>query len=89
MRLRSKLFYIFLALFFIPASIVEASKRREGGGKKGREQNPALIILCDAPGSGREIPVGRNFGPNLESERAKDNKENVGEAFSPVEEGHT
>ena len=40
MRLRSQLFYVFLAVLLVVASIVEASKKRkkDGGGKRGKRQ---------------------------------------------------
>src|SRR3974390_2778555 len=63
MRTRSKLFFVFLAMLLVVASIVEASNRRKknGNGKKKGNKKPALNTLHDAPGSGREIPVERNI----------------------------
>ena len=87
MRLRYKLFYVFLAVLLIIASIAEASKRRrrDGGGKKSKKQKLALTTLNDTPGSGGETLVGGNSGPSLESEKARDNRVSVGEASSTVE----
>ena len=87
MRLRSKLFYVFLAVLLIIASIAEASKRRrrDGNSKKSKKQKLALTTLNDTPGSGGETLVGGSSGPSLESEKARDNRVSVGEASSTVE----
>jgi hypothetical protein len=84
MRLRSKLFYVFLTVLLVVASIVEASK----GGKKKRNRKgdrgkkPVLAIPSGSDGG---TLVERNSGPSLESEKTKDNKTNAGEASKIVE----
>ena len=84
MRLRSQLFYVFLALLLVAASIVEASKRckryRKRNKKKGKGKKSTLTTLHDAPGSGGETPCQRTTGPTLEP-KTMDNKTSIGEAF--------
>ena len=69
-----------------PSSIIkdyllgEKEKTKKGESEMHKKKIPASITLHDAPGSGGETPVGRNSGPSLESEKAKDNKASVGEA---------
>ena len=90
MRLRSKLFYVFLAVLLVTASIVEASKRgkihKKKNMKKGKNKKSALTTPS---GSGGETPVERNSGPSLESRKTKDNKASVGEASSTVKDGRS
>jgi hypothetical protein len=88
MRLRSQLFYVFLAVLLVAASIVEASKghKKKKGKKKSKGKKPALTTPS---GSGGETPVVRNSVPSLESGTAKDNKASVGEAPSTVEGGRS
>ena len=87
MRLRSNLFHVFFALLFIAASIVEASKwgkrnKKKRNKKKGKGKK---LGLTTPSGSGGGTLIECNSGPSLESEKAKENKASVREAFSIVE----
>ena len=90
MRLRSKLFYVFLAVLLVAASIVEASKKRkrDEGGKKSKKQKlvPSTIPI-DTLGSDGGVPIQGNFGSGLGSERTSEENASVGEASSTVEGG--
>ena len=85
MRLRSKLFYVFLAVLLIVASIAEASKRGKRHKKKNKKKGEKMTLITSS-GSGGGALVERNSGPSLESGKTNDNKENVGRA-SPIIEG--
>ena len=84
MRLRSKLFFVFLAVLLIAVSIVEASKGRKVHKKKGKKKKGKgkKQGLTTPSGSGEGTLVERNSGPSLESEKARESKASVGEASS-------
>ena len=89
MRLRSKLFYVFLAVLLIVASIVEASKRRQGAQEEEKKGKGKKSGLTTPSGSDGGTLVERNSGPSLESEKARENKASVGVASSTVEGGRS
>ena len=59
---------------------------KKGKKKKGKGKKPGLTTPS---GAGGGTLVERSSGPSLESEKAKENKENVGEASSTVEGGRS
>ena len=90
MRLRSKLFYVFLAVVLIVASIVEASKKRnrDGNGKKNKKQKLiSSTISIGALRTNGGAPIQGNSGPRLGSKRTSGENASVGESPSTVEGG--
>ena len=88
MRLRSQLFYVFLAVLLIVASIVEASKKRNL--HKKRSNIPVLSILLfdhSSVGPGREIPVRHHSGPKPRNWRKQGTTRQVLEKASSTVEG--
>ena len=89
MRLRSKLFYVFLALLLVVASIVEASKRckkyRKGRNKK-KDKDKKSALTTPSGSSGGTL-VEHNSGLSLESGTVRESKASVEGVSSTVEGG--